>query len=1296
MIAHYTLTSMLGEGGMGQVFQATDRKLGREVAIKILPDSMTGSERILARFKREAKVLASLNHPNIATIFGIEDCDDSKAIVMELVEGETLGERLKKGPMTMNEALGIFQQIASALEAAHEKGIIHRDLKPGNIKFTSEGHAKVLDFGLAKAMETSTGDGNQNEPGTIPSDMTMPGTVMGTPAYMSPEQTRGEEVDKRTDVWAFGCCLYECLTGRKPFQARTISDLMAEVLRSDPDFTIVPPETPHEVLSLLSRCLEKEPRRRLRDLGDIAIHLEESAKASRQGSQTSNPTENLEVPAKPGAGRWLGIGLACAVAGAALFAVLQPLWKSPDKQVVDSARSIRSLAILRFDDLNAEEGNGWVSDTMAEEIQAKLLTLDRLTVRRVHRSFNDLNALGQTVQEVAQELNVDALVEGNFLHHQGGLRIRVSLHDGTDGQDQLLGTFTDDANNVLPLQGEVALAIAKSIQFKLSEEERAAIAQSKGINPKAYEKVRRGLVEYDRYTSEGFKKAEEYFSEALRIDPGYGEALALLARNYYAPSVWGGGTKTPERGIGEARRIIDESKAGIRDPNSLLAMEAWITLYGERDWVSADQKIRRALKVDDDNPNFFLSRALYLNLVEGRTPEALEFFDAIMELEPDRLAYLDGKADSLKRAGEYRRALDVYEEILSRDPDHWEALSSKARIHAGFDEKSQALEAANRAVALSNRNPTSLARRANAYALLGMEPEAREDLVELENLAKSVYVDRGRFADVYGLLGEMDRAIEILFDEASRPGGWSNLELRAQSRIELYGRDPRYWQLIDQLKFPSLPLSHPSYELEQGMRFGKGDAAALPSNSNIRKLAVLPFKSLAGTEEKAYYADAISELISVKLGMIDDLGLTGYTSMRRFKSSEKSIPDIARELDRDAIVTGSVIRMNENDVIITASLLDGISGESRWGAQFGPSADLPKLQGEVILAIANNIKALVTPERRGNLVEPDRVSREAYDSYLECLTEKSYTEESLRRRLVLSESAIAADPHFAPAYAQKAFALNTLVYWGFEHASQGMKEVKAALNEALRLDPDLGEAHAVSGAVSLYSDRRFQAVEQSFKLALKSDPNLGVTYVNYGALEGLLGRSALSIQYSKKAVELDPLNSEFIQSLGWAYYRSKDYDRALESGRRVIEIDPESFIGYHVSAFALTAMGRDQEAETNLRLAYQMAGQEPFYMARLGYELGVLGKNKEARGLLGQLEEVAENNSESVKAFHFGLIHIGLGNDDQALEWFDKALQDSDMDLIYLGSNFYFDGNRQPLRENPKYKPLLRKLGLPE
>jgi Tol biopolymer transport system component len=283
----YEITGAIGAGGMGEVYQAHDNKLGRDVAIKVLPEAFAHDPERLSRFQREAKMLAALNHPNIATIHGLEQSNGTSYLVMELVSGETLAELIKRdGAAPIEEALAIAKQIAEALEAAHEKGIIHRDLKPANVKVTPEGKVKVLDFGLAKAF---AGDGASEDPSNSPTlsrAATMQGVILGTAAYMSPEQARGKAVDKRTDIWAFGCVLYELLTGKQAFQGEDVTDILAAVVRAEPDWQVLPAATPLKVRDLLRRCLQKDKTLRLRDAGDACIEIQEAIAAPKDSVLT--------------------------------------------------------------------------------------------------------------------------------------------------------------------------------------------------------------------------------------------------------------------------------------------------------------------------------------------------------------------------------------------------------------------------------------------------------------------------------------------------------------------------------------------------------------------------------------------------------------------------------------------------------------------------------------------------------------------------------------------------------------------------------------------------------------------------------------------------------------------------------------------------------------------------------------------------------------------------------------------------------------------------------------------------
>jgi eukaryotic-like serine/threonine-protein kinase len=329
----YQVLSKLGEGGMGEVYRARDTKLNRDVALKVLPEAFALDPERLARFKREAQVLASLNHPHIAAIYGFEDSSSTHALVLELVEGPTLADRIARGPIPLDEALPIAKQVADALEAAHEQGVVHRDLKPANIKLTPGGQVKVLDFGLAKALDPASGKHVDvtNSPTITTPAMTMMGVILGTAAYMSPEQARGGPADKRADLWAFGVVLYETLTGARAVEGATISDTLASILKTEPDWTRLPAETPSAIRRLLRRCLEKDRRRRLADAADARLDIEDAiaspadVAASSQGGRTVSA--RVAVP----------IGVACVIASGVVGAWLKPSTAPPARAAIARA-----------------------------------------------------------------------------------------------------------------------------------------------------------------------------------------------------------------------------------------------------------------------------------------------------------------------------------------------------------------------------------------------------------------------------------------------------------------------------------------------------------------------------------------------------------------------------------------------------------------------------------------------------------------------------------------------------------------------------------------------------------------------------------------------------------------------------------------------------------------------------------------------------------------------------------------------------------------------------------------------
>ncbi len=339
-LGRYQIEVLIGRGGMGEVYRARDTTLDREVAIKTLPESLATDRERLARFEREARLLASLNHPHIATIHGLERIDGASFLVMELVLGETLAERLSRGPIPLDEVLPLFGQMAEALEAAHGNGVVHRDLKPSNVKVTPEGNVKVLDFGLAKALDDDSREGELSESPTNTYGATRAGVVLGTASYMSPEQARGKKVDARTDIWALGAVMYEALTGKKAFPGETASDVIAAILKNEPDWEVVPGAT----RTLLRRCLQKDPTRRLHDAADVRIEIEEA---------TTAPEATVR---KRSVNPWAPWAIAIAALGVAALSLWAPWRVAPSRQVVRTrldfrdvlpapARAMKALAI---------------------------------------------------------------------------------------------------------------------------------------------------------------------------------------------------------------------------------------------------------------------------------------------------------------------------------------------------------------------------------------------------------------------------------------------------------------------------------------------------------------------------------------------------------------------------------------------------------------------------------------------------------------------------------------------------------------------------------------------------------------------------------------------------------------------------------------------------------------------------------------------------------------------------------------------------------------------------------------
>ena len=652
----FEVISLLGKGGMGEVYRARDTRLGRDVAVKILPEGLKGDADRLARFDREARVLASLNHPGIAALYGLEDTGGVPCLVMELVPGETLAERLSRGALPLREGLDIGRQVAEALEAAHASGVIHRDLKPANVKVTPDGRVKVLDFGLAKAFQDDRPESDPGESPTITKAATREGVVLGTPAYMSPEQARGQGLDKRTDVWSFGCLLYEVLTGQRAFFGQTTSDTLVAVLEREPDLGALPRGTPPAVQSLVQRCTRKAKEQRLHDIADARIELQESLVGVGSGSHAG-----ARAPDKPRAG---GLGLA-VLAALALLAVGY-LFFALRSSRPEGAKAPPTLAVLPFHVVDFQDSKGDLGLGLADDIITHLANLEGLRVRSTRSVLPPPGGHPWTCSKPDAPSSADNVLSGTVRKTSKGYRVSVQLVRATDGSS-FWGEIYDVATDELPgLQNRISQKVGGALGVRMEAPEKAArIYRRYTANAAAYEAYLRGRSHLVRSTEEGMAAAAEAFGEALRLDPNYALAHAGLAMASaemhlrFAPAgevkAWGEAART------QAQRAL------ALDPDLAEAHQALAAVYGktEFEWDRVIEESHRALDLNArlELPYSYLARAFYhlglLELADKKVREALAL-DPENRTEPVRsqgiVALLQGRfAEAVPLLEEVRR-----------------------------------------------------------------------------------------------------------------------------------------------------------------------------------------------------------------------------------------------------------------------------------------------------------------------------------------------------------------------------------------------------------------------------------------------------------------------------------------------------------------------------------------------------------------------------------------------------------------------------------------------------------------
>jgi serine/threonine-protein kinase len=785
---------------MGEVYRARDPKLGRDVAIKVLPEEMAADAERLARFEREARSLAALNHPNIVTIFAIEESGGTRFLAMELVEGQDLGAILAAGALALPRFFDIAVPLSEALSAAHERGIVHRDLKPANVMVTPEGRVKVLDFGLAKHSAAEPDADLSSTPTESRADLTSEGQVFGTVAYMSPEQARGEKVDARSDVFSLGVLFYQMLTGRRPYQGGSAVDVISSILRDKPpSVTELRADAPPHLARILRRCLEKDPRDRYQTSRDVFNELrglrEEVSLASRP-----LPLADAGTGARASRARraWIAGAAAVVLAAAAYLAVRSGVFRGSPPAAAAGAEAppIRSIAVLPLDNYSGDPNQDFFAEGMTDELTADLATISQLRVISRGSAMQFKGKQRPPTPEIGKKLNVDAIVEGSVLRSGDKVRITAQLIDARSDRHLWAKSFERSSRDVLALQDELASAIAREIHVQLTPAEQSRLSHAKSVNPEAYDAYLKGRYYFNRPSDENLKMAIASFEEAIRLDPSFAPAHSGLSDAY----LWAGynegfltATEARPKAKAAAEKAIQLDDQAAEGHASL----ATFKLFYEYDWEGSEREYRRAFAL---NPNYAFAHDQFgLGLAfQGRFDEAIAEGRRAAELDPlspqiplDNSIAVTFRGDLAGAKALVRRAAELDPTFFfSSWEDGWIDLQAgKIRESIPNFEKARAMESPSFVCAWL----------AYAYGASGDRAGARAELEELKKRSLRGSVTAFNMALVSLGLGDHAGAVTYLEQAYASDTQWLGW-LKYDRTFNPLRSDSRFVALMKKLK----------------------------------------------------------------------------------------------------------------------------------------------------------------------------------------------------------------------------------------------------------------------------------------------------------------------------------------------------------------------------------------------------------------------------------------------------------------------------------------------------------------
>lgn len=767
-LSRYRIVEQIGAGGMGVVYRAHDERLGRDVALKVLPTGALVDEMARKRFRKEALTLSQLNHPSIATIHDFDTQDGIDFLVMELIPGISVDERVQSGPLPEKEVIQVGLQVAQGLVAAHHHSIIHRDLKPSNLRITPDGRVKVLDFGIAQLV-------NQADWAATKSTTSAPGG--GTVPYMAPEQLRDDIVDPRTDVYSLGASLYEMATGHRPFPETHGPRLIDAILNKQPP-------APREVNNRLSpafemviqKAMDKDPAHRYQTARELQVDLE----------RLTTPTQTTLIAERPLARRraWSARSLALAAVTIGALLLVGILWPGWRTKVPSGPPQISSVAVLPLQNLSGDPAQEYFVDGITDGLVNELA---RIRALRVISRWSVMRYKGtrKDLREIAKELNVDGIVVGSVQRSGGRVLVRVELNHPATNASMWANRYESDLRDVLSMQNQLVGSIVNEIHVQLTAQEQARLSEKRRVHPEALDAYLQGRYLLNKRDEQGFRRALASFELAIQKDPLYAPAYVGLSDAY---NLLGGGRYMPPdearpraKAAAQKALALDETLA---EAHTALAS----LLYDDSELPASEREYQRALEL---NPNYATTHHWYgwLLSAQGRHAEAIEHIRIAQEREPFTMIIRTNAGFFQYLAGNYDKAIEMCRATLALDPNFGSARECLAQAYLEVGRYDEAIRE------LRSTPETDQAELGYALGVAGRKEEARKLLAELQKRARTSYVSDYDFAMVYTGLDDRDAAFAWL-EKARQQKDSRLVTIKIHPRYKKLRSDPRFAALL--------------------------------------------------------------------------------------------------------------------------------------------------------------------------------------------------------------------------------------------------------------------------------------------------------------------------------------------------------------------------------------------------------------------------------------------------------------------------------------------------------------------